>query len=205
MTDSSAAVPPGWYPDPAGTRQWRVWTGVDWSEVTRPFGDPVEEAPLASNLTLLAVLRRVRDVGIVGVLGGMSLLVGVLAHWPGTAEPAPRWFAYAASDVAVALLLVGTVVCAVGVQELQGRWSLQAVVPGVNFFVVSYLVTRRLGHTRVWRVVAEVVLLALFAAAAHDDLWLCVGPIVVAYVESSWCSALIDRLAGPPLSRGVTP
>jgi len=196
-SSTSAAGPPGWYPDPGGARQWRVWTGVDWSEVTRPYGDLIVAAPLADNLTLVQALRRVLDAGIVGVLGGLALLVSVLAHWPGTAHPAPWWFAYVASYVAVALLLVGSVVCAFGVKELRGRWTPEAFVPGVNLFVASFLVTRRLGRTKVWRVVSEIVLLVLFAAAAHDDLWLCVGPVMVAYVESSWFSASIEQLTGP--------
>jgi hypothetical protein len=173
-----------------------VWTGVDWSEVTRPFGAPGAATTVANSLALLQALRRVRVVGIVGVLGGLTLLVSVLAHWPGTAHPAPRWFAVSASNVALALLIVGTVVCAFGVKELRGRWTLEAFVPGVNLFVASVVVTRRLGRTRVWRVVAEVILLVLFAVAAHDDLWLCSGPIVVAYLETSWFSALIDQLTG---------
>jgi hypothetical protein len=196
-SSAPAAVPPGWYPDPAGRRQWRVWTGAEWSEVTRPFPSPVATTSLVADVSLIQALRRVLVVGIVGVLGGLSLLVGVLAHWPATAHPVPWWFALAASNVAVALLVVGSVVCAFGVRELNGRWSVEAFIPGFNLFVASFLATRRLGRTRLWRVVFEVGLLTLFTVAAHDDLWLCVGPIVVAYVETSWFSALIDLLSGP--------
>lgn len=193
-----AAVPPGWYPDPAGLRQWRVWTGTEWSEVTRSYPAPVVSTSLAANLPLLQALRRILVAGIAGVLGGLALLVSALAHWPGTAHPTPWWFALSASNVAVALLVVGSVVCAFGVKELNGRWTLEAFLPGVNLFVASLLVTRRLGRSKVSRVVAEMVVLALFVFAARDDLWLCVGPIAVAYVETSWFSALIDQLTGPP-------
>ena len=72
-----------------------------------------------------------------------------------------------ASDVGVALLLVGSVVCAFGVRELDGRWSLAALLPGVNLFVASALVTRRLGRLQAWRIVAEVILLVTFAVGAH--------------------------------------
>jgi uncharacterized protein involved in response to NO len=121
----------------------------------------------------------------------------VLAHWPGTAHPAPRWFALVASDAAIALLVLGSVVCAFGVRELQGRWSPGAFVPGLNLFVASALVTHRLGRTQLWRIVSEIVLLVLFAIASRNDLWLCVGPVIVAYVETSWFGALIDQLSGP--------
>jgi hypothetical protein len=192
-------VPPGWYPDPAGERQWRVWTGTAWSEVTRPYGDisAVAAPRFAPSLTLVLALRRVLTTGIVGVLGGLGLLVSVLAHWPGTAHPTPEWFAVAATGVASLLLLVGSVVCAFGVKELEGRWSLEAAIPGVNLFVASALVTRRLGSRRMWRIVSEIILLAIFVVSSRNDLWLCVGPVIVAYIESTWFNALIERLTGP--------
>jgi Protein of unknown function (DUF2510) len=189
-------IPPGWYPDPSGARQWRVWTGATWSEVTRPYGVPVVAPPFEANLELLLALRRVFGAGIVGVVGGFGLLVGVLAHWPGTAHPEPRWFALTASNAAVALMLVGSVICAFAVRELRGRWTLDAFLPGVNLFVASVLVAERLGRRRSWRVLSEIVLLALFAASSRADPWLFVGPLVVAYVETSWFGALIERLSG---------
>lgn len=188
-------VPPGWYPDPSGARQWRVWTGTAWSEVTRPYG----EAPttrLASSWQLVVALRRVLTVGIAGVLGGLGLLVSALAHWPGTAHPAPEWFAVLATGVAAALLLVGSVVCAFCVKELEGHWTIEAFVPGVNLFVASALATHRLGGRRLWRIVFELVLLVVFVVSSRDDLWLSIGPVIVAYVESTWFSAFIDQLSG---------
>jgi hypothetical protein len=190
-------IPAGWYPDPAGSRQWRVWTGSDWSNVTHPYGELIESARFAGSFRLVQALRRVFAVGVVGVLGGLGLLVSALAHWPGTAHPAPLWFAVLASNVAVALLLVGSVACAFGVKELEGHWSPVAFLPGANLFVASALVTQRLGKSKVWRIVSEVMLLVIFAVASRDDLWLCLGPVIVAYVETSWFGALIDQLTGP--------
>jgi hypothetical protein len=194
---SSTAIPPGWYPDPAGLREWRVWTGEDWSEVTRPYGDAPKSQRFAGSFRLVQALRRVFTLGVVGVLGGLGLLVSVLAHWPGTAHPAPMWFAVAASSVAVALLLVGSVVCAFGVRELEGHWSPVAFLPGANLFVASALVTHRLGRRQVWRIASEVILLVIFTVASRNDLWLCLGPMIVAYVETTWFGALIDQLVGP--------
>jgi Protein of unknown function (DUF2510) len=194
---SPSAIPPGWYPDPDGNRQWRVWTGSEWSDVTRAYGEPVAASSVAGSFPLIQALRRVFGLGVVGVLGGLGLLVSVLTHWPGSSHPAPWWFAITASNVAVALLLVGTVVCAFGVKELEGHWSPVAFLPGANLFVASALVTQRLGRTKLWRIASEVMLLVIFAAAARDDLWLCLGPMIVAYVETSWFGALIDQLTGP--------
>ncbi|MHB8379364.1 MAG: DUF2510 domain-containing protein [Acidimicrobiales bacterium] len=190
-------VPPGWYPDPSGARQWRVWNGTAWSALTRPYGEGVSTPRFASNLSLVQALRRLRDAGVVGVVGGLGLLVGVLAHWPGTAHPVPEWFALAASQLSIALLLVGSVVCAFGVRELEGRWRFGAFVPGVNFFIASARVTQRLGRLRAWRLFSEVLLLVVFVISSRAELWLFVGPMIVAYVETSWFAALIDQLNGP--------
>jgi len=197
------SVPPGWYPDPSGSRQWRIWTGATWSEVTRPYGDTAVTPRFVASLGLVQAMRRVFGAGVVGVVGGLGLLVSVLAHWPGTAHPAPRWFALTASDVAVAMIVVGSVVCAFGVKELQGRWSPEAFLPGVNLFIASVLVRRRLGQARTWRIVSEILLLVLFAAASRDELWLSVGPVIVAYVETSWFGALIDQLGSPSGADGL--
>ncbi|MGH3732995.1 MAG: DUF2510 domain-containing protein [Acidimicrobiales bacterium] len=191
-----SAIPPGWYPDPAGARQWRVWTGTDWSEVTRPYGERPEAPSPAASFTLLLALRRVQNLGVVGVLGGLGLLVSVLAHLPGTLHPTPEWFAVVASNIAVVLIVIGTTVCAFGVRELEGRWSPAAFLPGLNLFIASALVNRRLGMRPTWRIISEIVLLVIFAISSRDDFWLCVGPMIVAYLELTWFSALIERLSG---------
>jgi hypothetical protein len=82
------------------------------------------------------------------------------------------------------------------VKELEGRWSLAAFAPGLNLFIASALVNRRLGIRPAWRIISELALLVVFVASSRDDLWLCVGPVIVAYLESTWFSALIDRLSG---------
>jgi hypothetical protein len=70
-------------------------------------------------------------------------------------------------------------------------------VPGVNLFFASALVAKRLGRNQTWRVLSEVVLLALVAISLHADLWLAIGPMIVAYIETSWFGALVDQLNGP--------
>jgi hypothetical protein len=166
--------------------------------MTRPFGE-APSRPVSAPAAVIVSLRRIQTFGVVGVVGGLGLLVSVLAHWPGSAQPEPDWFAVIASNLAVALLAVGTTASAFGVRELEGRWSLGALVPGFNLFVASALVNRRLGLRPGTRVLSEVTMLALFAVAARHDAWLGVAPVVVAYLELSWFSALITRLsAGDP-------
>jgi hypothetical protein len=200
---SPSTVPPGWYPDPSGERQWRVWTGMQWSDLTRPYGAPAATS-VASDLALITALHRLVRYGIVGVYAGLAVVVGVLAHWPGTAHPASRAFAVIASDAGMALIVIGTVSVAFAARELEGRWSAWALVPGVNLMGVNALVTRRLGGRPGRRVVSETVLIALFIVQFHVQPWLAVAPAIVAVGQSQWTSSLIERLTGST-SRASSP
>jgi Protein of unknown function (DUF2510) len=197
----SASVPPGWYPDPGGQRQWRVWTGTAWSELTRPYGEPVVSAPVVTSLTLIEALHRLLRYGVVAFFAGLGLVVNILAHWPGTARPVAFWFANTALDTGIALLAVGSVCFSFAVRELEGHWTLEAFVPGINVLVAGALVTQRLaGRSPMWRVITETVLLALFIGQSHTDPWLGVAPALVALDHMRWTSALVERLAGPARS-----
>jgi hypothetical protein len=191
---SSAPVPSGWYPDPSGARQWRVWTGSQWSELTRPYGDAATAPSIATDLSLIQALHRLVRYGIAGSFAGIGILVSVLAHWPGTAHPVSEWFAVAACNVAVALLLIGSAGFAFAARELEGHWTPWAFIPGVNLFVVNVVVTQRLGGKPLRRVGAEIVLMGLFIAQFHADTWLCVAPVIVAVGQSQWVATLIDEM-----------
>jgi hypothetical protein len=132
--------------------------------------------------------------GIAGDFAGIGILVSVLAHWPGTAHPVSEWFAVAASNVAVALLLIGSACFAFAARELEGHWTPWAFIPGVNLFVVNVVVTQRLGGRPLRRVGTEAVLMVLFVAQFHAEMWLCVAPVIVAVGQSQWVTTLIDHL-----------
>ena len=187
MTSATPPAPPGWYPDPGGERQWRVWTGTEWSDVTRPYDvDPAT----TTYATAPAYLRR---YGVVSLFAGLGLLVSVLAHWPGTAHPSPTWFAFAASDLAIGLLTLGSVLYALGARALLGRWTPAALVPGVNVMLVSGLLGERLeGRWPTRRVVSETIILVLFAAEAHAQAWLAIAPVLVGLTHFGALSALSD-------------
>lgn len=196
-----STAPSGWYPDPGGERQWRAWTGTDWSELTRPYAAAVATPSIVASLTLIAALHRLVRYGIVAFFAGLGLVVNVLAHWPGTSHPTPFWFASTALDVGVALLVVGSLCFSLAARELEGHWSIEAIVPGVNVLVVSAQVTRRLaGRSPLWRVVTELLLLALYIGQSHSNAWLGLAPALVTLDQMRWTSTLIDRLAGPPLA-----
>lgn len=194
MSASTAPVPSGWYPDPSGARQWRVWTGTQWSELTRPYGNEAPAPSIVPDLSLIQALHRLVRYGIAGDFAGISILVSVQAHWPGTAHPVSEWFAVAACNVALALVLVGSACFAFAARELEGHWTPWALIPGVNLFAVNAVVTQRLGGQPLRRVGAEAVLMALFVVQFHAEPWLCVAPVIVAVGQSRWITTLIDHL-----------
>ncbi len=194
MSATINPVPPGWYPDPGGSRSWRVWNGHDWTAVTRPFGDP---ATAAGSLVALPVLHRLARVGVVAFFAGLGLLVSALAHWPGTASPTPQWFALLASELATALLVFSSVLYALSARSLGGRLVL-AAVPVLNVFYLSVLVESRLRGPVVARrrVPGQVVLIVLFIVASHVQPWLAVAPAFVAFEQARNLGELQERLSG---------
>jgi hypothetical protein len=195
---SPSTIPPGWYPDPGGVRQWRVWTGVMWSELTRPYGDRSQSPSIVGSLELIGALRRLTKYGIVATFAGLGLLVNALAHWPGTHQPTPLWFAMTASDVGVALLVAGWVAYALAVRELEGRWTPFAFLPGVNVFVASGLVTERLSaRSPTRRILTELLFVAIFVGADHTDPWLGAILGLAALSQMQWTNSLIEQLCEP--------
>lgn len=162
--------------------------------MTRPYGDEVSAPSIASNLPLIQALHRLVRYGIAGDFAGISIFVSVLAHWPGTAHPVSEWFAVAASNVAVALLVIGSACFAFAARELEGHWTPWALIPGVNLFAVNAVVTKRLGGQPLRRVGAEAVLMVVFVVQFHAEAWLCVAPVIVAVGQSQWITTLIDHL-----------
>lgn len=196
---SHGPVPPGWYPDPGGERRWRVWTGSTWSELTRPYGEPVIPVPLVGSLSLINSLHRLVRYGIVALFSGIGLVVSVLAHWPGTHQPTPLWFAETATDAGVSLLVIGSVLFALALRELDGRWTPFTFVPGANALLVGASITRRLGRrSPALRVVTEGALIAFYVANAHRQPWLGVALVLVSFDQIQWTSALVDQLCGSP-------
>jgi hypothetical protein len=167
--------------------------------MTREYGPVGQSVSVAGSLSLLGALYSLVRYGVVGVFGGIGLLVGVLAHWPGTAQPATLTFCVVSLGAAVGMLAVGTACFAFAGRELEHRWSLWMVVPGLNVIVVSVLISVRLGARPGLRVSSEVILMVMFASWYHRDPWLAFIPAVVAIGHSRWITSLIDRLVGPSL------
>ena len=195
---STSEVPMGWYPDPSGERQWRWWTGGAWAASTIPYGDPMPPVSIVSDIALIQALHRLVRYGIAMFFIGLATLVSVQAHWPGSARPVSETFAVTLSNLAVALVLFGSVCFAFAARELVGRWKWWAFVPLINLFAVLSVVTRRLGGRPLQRVGADVFLLVLFVVQFHHEMWLCVAPVILAVGESTWVAALIEKLLSAP-------
>ncbi len=159
---------------------------------------------LVSSLGLIASLYHLRRYGVVSFFAGLGLVVNTLAHWPGTHQPMPLWFAQFASGLGLALILFATVLFAVALHELQGHWTPLAVLPGVNVLAVGGLIASRLGGRSPFiRVISDAVLLGLFVGEDHLEPWLGVALVLVAVTQMQWMGALIDVLCPP--SKAVLP
>lgn len=194
------SVPPGWYPDPSGQRQWRVWTGTRWSELTRPYGVTPTTSPLFTNLEQVRALQRALRYGLVGVLAGIGLAVSLVAHWTGTKHPAPHPFLVLASFLSAALFLFGSVALSFAVNELNEKRTLVAFIPGINLLAFTALVTHKMGGRALQRVLSEIVLIGLFVIEFHSAQWMTVSLVIVAVDEIRWTNALRQRLLGSETS-----
>lgn len=191
-------VPPGWYPDPGGERQWRVWTGTDWSDLTRPYGEPPPREALPATIPLITSLHWLLRYGIVAFFAGTGIVTSTLAHWPGTYAPVPLWLAETAVDTGFALLIVGTALFALALRELDGHWSVAALMPGYNVLATSGRVIQRIAGKAVKRrVMTHFLLLALYVTQSHSQPWLGVALVIVAADQMQWVQALVDQLVGP--------
>ena len=160
----------GWYPDPAGARQWRWWTGGAWAASTIPYGEPASPVSIVTDIALIQALHRLVRYGIATFFIGLTVLVSVQAHWPGSAKPVSETFAVTLANVAVAMILFGAACFAFAARELDGRWNWWAFIPVLNLFVVQF----------------------------HNEMWLCIAPVILAVGESTWVAALIEKLLSAP-------
>lgn|GEM_PF-671781 len=183
---SSSSIPSGWYPDPSGAPQWRVWNGHSWSGVTRPFATRPEPAtsydPNVANL--LISLRLLQRWGVCAFFGGLGILLGTLAHWPGTHDPTSLHWATSFLILSLLLMAFGTVGFAFAVRMLQGYWSVDACIPGLNIVSVSILCARRLGVRRIGPPVGIECALVVFVCATFHQTPL--GAVLLAAIARSF-------------------
>jgi hypothetical protein len=200
---TSSPTPSGWYPDPGGARQWRVWTGRDWSSVTRPYDAPAP-VPLADALGLVVAVHRLVRYGVVAVFAGLGLVVSVATHWPGSAHALNATVAATLLSTSLALLTIGFVLYAIAGRSLVGRWTALALVPGVNVVVVSTLVSGHLGERgALRRVGVDMALVALFVAQSGAHPYLAVIPALVTADLTTSLQRLTHQLVGLIPSRAV--
>ncbi len=210
MSNAVNPVPPGWYPDPSGERQWRVWNGAQWSDVTRPYGTRDTLATTTGlggpELEALGALRRLTQFGILAYYAGFALLVGLITHWPGHEHPVSARFAGAALGAGVGLTMIGALSFAVCVRGLRGRWTVEALIPVLNTFAASYWMSRRLGLKGFeLRLFADVLITVGFAALCGSQPWVGIALAGVAFTQLARAYLVIDQISGPTKVSPATP
>lgn len=153
MTDTPRVAPPGWYPDPSGAAQWRVWNGSTWTEVVRPFDESRPES-VVHDLASLRSQHRLRGYGVLAQFLGLGLLSASL-----NAVLVPRWFFAMAFGSGVGLTVIGSASFAIAARHLRGYWYFSDVVPALNVLSWTMLALRHdrslftLTGQRMWRVI----------------------------------------------------
>ena len=205
MSETGASIPPGWYPDPSGERQWRVWNGAAWSNITRAYGPPASDpvAPFGpAELDTLSALHRLNRFGLLAYYVGFALVVSVTTHWPGHARAMSLRVASPLLGVAIGLTLIGALAFAAVVRALRGRWSVEAVVPVLNSFVASSLISRRLGiANNTLRLGLDALVTLGYVTLSSTNAWFGVFFASVAAYQYVRSSLLVDVLAGARTSR----
>ncbi|MGC8510920.1 MAG: hypothetical protein ACP5PB_08640 [Acidimicrobiales bacterium] len=194
MTSDPPSAPPGWYPDPEGGRQWRVWSGDRWSALTRSYGPRATAPSPVEALNALRALHRVRRSGVAATFAGLGLLVSILTHWPGSAHPLDANSALVGLDVALALVTWGAAATAVALRALRGRWGLVAVVPGLNTLALRATLARERDAASAPRLaLTQGMAIALFTALAHTAPWLAILPAALALDHECAVTRALDH------------
>lgn len=145
MEESTNLTPNGWYPDPSGQPQWRVWTGSKWSTLTRPYGSSSPSTPrIVGSLSRVQAIARVRYLATLGYFGGLNLLASLIRSWPKGSHPFSDFWLLPLLGLACSLLIIAWTVSAQAVRTFQDNWTIWALLPLGNLLIVMGLIRKDL-------------------------------------------------------------
>ena len=145
MQESTTTTPSGWYPDPSGQPQWRVWTGSQWSTITRPYGTSRPSTPaLLVSLNQIRSLARARYFAPFGYFAGLNLLVSIIGNWPSGPHPLTHPWLLPLLGASAFFIIMAWAISAQAVRSFQESWTFWALLPVGNQFVLTALLRKRL-------------------------------------------------------------
>lgn len=191
-TNETLNVPPGWYPDPSGEKQWRVWNGKEWSDITRAY--VASSATSLLSVDQIRVLYGLRRYGILSFFAGAGMILGLVHYWPGSLHPVPWWFSNFYVALGAALLFLGYASFTRAALQLEESTTISAFVPLVNIVFVTLLCQHRLQNPFLRRVViSEAFLFVIVAAGIGISPWLIIIPALLSAQHFYWTNVLLDR------------
>jgi hypothetical protein len=191
-TNETLGVPPGWYPDPSGEKQWRVWNGKEWSDLTRAYVAAMDAALLG--MDQIRVLYGLRRYGIFSFFAGAGMMLGLLNYWPGSVHPLPWWFTNLYVAIGAALFILGYASFARAALALEEQPTVSAFIPLVNVVFVTLLCQHRLQNPFLRRVVvSEAILFVVALVGIGISPWLIVIPALLSAQHFFWTDLLLDR------------
>jgi hypothetical protein len=145
MEETVVTTPSGWYPDPSGQPQWRVWTGTQWSNVTRPYRlEGFTQRKLLSSLNKVQSIARARYLAPLGYFGALNLLASLLIHWPIGPKPFSDPWLLPLLGLLIFFFVMSWVVTAQAVRSFQENWTFWALVPLGNLLILTGLLRHEL-------------------------------------------------------------
>lgn len=145
MNDIDTTTPSGWYPDPSGQPQWRVWTGNKWSSVVRAYrSEGAAPRTILSTLDRVRSIARARYIGPLGYLGGINLLASILTHWPSSSAPFADPWLLPLLGLFTFSFVMAWAITAQAVRSFQDNWTFWALVPLGNLLILTGLLRREL-------------------------------------------------------------
>jgi hypothetical protein len=223
VSGAMAEPPPkGWYPDPTGAPQWRIWNGTTWSEHVRVFSAPAP--PLVSSLEAVRATAVLERGGVVCFFAGFGLLIDATHHHAALTARSPDLYATIVL-IGLALAFFGHVAFARAGAAIAPRDRWLAAVPLVNALlwagwacerasyplpVTGRPIGRRRGAAEAVRYVQSLSIAALAAywwyplpSALALVVLVHLIPVVPACFDVRWARLLREDLAATPVAHGA--
>jgi hypothetical protein len=124
----------GWYPDPAGDRQWRRWSEGVWTGDVTPYAP--EASSLAARMEAIQAQDYLSRIGAPAYFAGFGLLINA-ARQP-LSSNATNYLIALCEILALALLVIGHMAFSRAASVLASQSRLLCVLPLVNLLAWTY-------------------------------------------------------------------
>lgn len=196
MSETKTPIPSGWYPDPSGRPQWRVWTGSQWSTVTRPYqAQTPPTKQLFASLHRVKVIFSARFLAPLGYLAGLNLGASTFNHWPSRSGSGfTPWLALL-FGLSVFLIVIAWALAARAVRSFQDHWTFWALLPLGNLIILTSLLRRELLNVPSRLISSDLIGLSMWLIVAGQTPWAGLITALIAMAQVQLFTVYLDNVA----------